>query len=310
MISKENIMKNKFETILNTVDNEVLNEASKRAIVEAFETAVNEKVDARMAIEVKNAIETLDESHAEKLQAFIEAIDEDHSRKFKLVLNKVDSDYAEQLGQVIEKYENMVEKEAISFRDQLTNEMSNYMDMYIDKLIPTKQIQEAVDNTQAKKIVNAVKELVSIDEDYISDTIREALQDGKNRIDDLTKELNEAVKTNICINQDYKKAKSLLILEQLTAEFDDNKKCYVMRVLNEKAPNEIKENFDYVVEMFERDEANEVLVLTETATKNLQSKGVDVPVAEKEEIIIESAPGSSEELGMNGYLNILEEQDK
>lgn len=303
-------MSKKFEEILKTVDNEVLNEDSKLAIVEAFETAVNEKVDARVKLEVEDAAKQLDESHAEKLQTLLEAIDEDHTNKLKKVLTKVDADYAEKVEQIIEKYETMVEKEAIAFRDQLTTEMSNYMDMYLKKMLPEEQIQEAVENTQAKKIVDKVKEIVSVDEDFISDTIRGALEDGKSRIDTLTQELNEAVKTNININQDLKKTKATLMLETKTADFDENKKKYVMRVLQEKSPDEIEDNFDYVVEMFERDEAEEATVLTEQARQAVQSKVVDTPEAKKEEEpIVESAPVSTEEASVDGYLSVLKEQD-
>lgn len=304
-------MNKKFEDILETVDEEVLNKDSKKAIVEAFEAAVNEKVDTRVAIEVEEAAKQLDESHAGKLQTLLEAIDADHTNKLRKVLGKVDSDYADKLEQVIEKYENMIEKEAVDFRDQLTTEMSNYMDMYLKNMVPETQIQEAVENTQAKKIVDAVKELVSIDEDFISDTIRDALKDGKNRIDSLSQELNEAVKTNITINQDLKSTRAALLVEQKTADFDDNKRRYVMRVLNEKSPDEIEENFDYVVEMFERDEASEAQVLTEKATKVVQSNVVDTPVAEiQEEPITEAAPAPQEEAVVGGYLSVLKEQDK
>lgn len=301
----------KFKDILNTVGNDVLNENSKKAIFEAFEAAVNEKVDAKIKLEVEEAQRQLDESHADKLQQLLEAIDTDHTNKLKKVLAKVDADYAEKLERVIEKYENMVEKEAIGFRDQLTTEMSNYMDMYLEKMIPEAQLQEAVQNTQAKKIVDRVKQLVSVDEDFISDTIRDALQDGKNRIDSLTKELNEAVKTNIQINQDLKKTKATLVLEQKTADFNDTKKNYVMRVLNTKSPEEIEENFDYVVEMFERSEADEARVLTEQATRTVRSKVIDTPEADKrQQPIVESAPMSREEQGVRGYLSVLKEQER
>jgi len=301
----------KFKEILKSIDNGVLNENAKVAIVEAFETAVNEKVEARMKLEIEQAQKQLDESHAEKLEKLLEAIDTDHVNKLKKVLAKVDSDYAEKLEKVIEKYENMVQKEAIAFRDQLTTEMSNYMDMYLEKMIPKAQLQEAVQNTQAKKIIDKVKQLVSVDEDFISDTIREALQDGKNRMDTLSQELNEAVKTNIKLNQDLKRTGASLVLEQKSADFNDNKKKYVMRVLAEKSPEEIEANFDYVVEMFERDEADEVEVLTEKAKKTVQSKVVDTPEAQVSvEPIVESAPVSMEERGMSGYLQMLKEQDR
>lgn len=298
-------MTKKFEDILNGVNNEILNEDSKKAIVEAFETAVAD----RAKIEVETALKKLDESHAEQLQKLLESIDEDHVDKFKKVVAKIDSDYAEKLNQVVEKYEGMLKTEAVTFRDKLTTELSNYMDLYLEKMIPTEQIQEAVVNTQSKKIINKVKELVSVDEDSISDTIRDALEDGKNRIDSLSQELSEAIKTNIQINQDLKKTKTMLMLEQKTEHFDDSKKRYVMRVLNQKSPEDIEANFDYVVEMFERDEADEAKVLTEVATKAAKSTKIDTPPAMKEEIIEESAPVSRMEQSVGGYLNALQEQD-
>ena len=65
----------KFEEILKSMNNDVLNEDSKKAIIEAFETAVNEKTESRVKIEVETALKKLDESHAEKFEKFLEAID-------------------------------------------------------------------------------------------------------------------------------------------------------------------------------------------------------------------------------------------
>ena len=302
----------RFEDIISTIDNGILNEESKKSIVEAFEVAVNERVESKAKIEVEEAVKQLDESHATKLQTLLEAIDQDHTNKLKKVLCKVDSDYAEKLQQVIEKYENMVQHEAITFRDQLTTEMSNYMDMYLGKMLPQEQITEAVENTQAKKIVDRIKELVSVDEDFITDTIRGALQDGKSKMETLSHELNEAIKTNIQINQDLKKTTAALILEKLTSDFDDSKKKFMVRVLSEKSPEEIKENFDYVVEMFERDEATEVEVITESAKRqvHLKSKVFDTPKADQQEEPIAEAVQPTEERAVGGYLEMLQEQDK
>ena len=95
------------------------------------------------------------------------------------------------------------------------------------------------------------------------------------------------------------------MLEKKTADFDDIKKKYVVRVLAEKSPEEIDENFNYVVEMFERDEAEEAEVLTEKATKQVQSKVVDTPEADKqEEPITESAPASQRDKSVGGYLDV------
>ena len=185
----------------------------------------------------------------------------------------------------------MLKKEAVEFREQLVSEMSNFLDLYLEQVIPTEQIELACENTKAIKIVDNMKKLVSVDEEFINDNIREALEDGKDQIDSLREELHEAMKANIQLNQAYKKEASEKMLMEKTMNFEDSKKTYVMRVLAEKSPDEIEANFDYVVEMFERDEASEVQLIKEEAEEKVQSKAVDTPKAEvKEDVIEESAP--------------------
>lgn len=290
--------------IIKNLGDDVLTEDSKKAIVEAFELAVDAKVDQkldeRVKLEVENAIQQLDEDHSAKLQELLEAIDKDHTEKFKKVLIKVDGDYAEKLQNVINKYEGMLKEEAIKFRDQLVGEISNYIELYVDKLIPAEQISEACENIQAKKIVDGIKKLVSVDEEFISDNIREALQDGKSTIDTLRQELAEAVKVNVKLNQENKSVKSQLILEKKTAAMADDKKAYIMRVLKEKSPEDVNENFDYVVEMFERDEADAAEIITEQAKASVASKNVEVPKSEIEDDIV-----SKSESSVEGYLKEL-----
>ena len=53
----------------------------------------------------------------------------------------------------------------------MIEEVSNYLELYIEKLIPTQQISEAVENIQARRIVDQIRELVSIDEQFINSEI-------------------------------------------------------------------------------------------------------------------------------------------
>jgi len=300
-------MSKKFKEILENIGKDVLTEESKEAVLEAFSSAVNEKVESRMKLEVETAQKQLDENHAEKLKELLEAIDVDHVNKLKKVIMKVDEDYAEKLSQVIEKYEHMIEKEAIEFREKLVTEMSNFMELYMEQMIPKEQLEEAVKNTKNGKLVQSIRKIVSVDDDFINENIKEALQDGKEKMDELQKELTEAVKTNIKINQDLKKTKASLILEKKTADLDDNKKKWVLRVLQEKSPEEIEENFEYVIEMFEKDEAEAKEVITEVAKKEVKSKVIDTPKAEEVKEPVELVSEDTD--GVTGYLDVLKEQD-
>ena len=288
-----------FKEILNNIGKEVLSESNKKAISEAFDQAVNEKVNARVKLEVETSMKQLDEDHSKKLDQLLVAIDTDHTGKLKKVLEKVDVDYSDKLQKVIERYESMLKKEAVEFREQLVSEISNFMDLYIDEKVPREQIQEAVDNTQAKKIVNSIKELVAVDEDFITNNIKEALEDGKEQIDNLRTELHEAMKANIQLNQEFKNVAAQKILFEKTASFDNKKKDFIMRVLGDKSPDEINENFDYAIEMFERGEESQTELLKEEATKEVKSKVVDTPKAEVKENVLEE---HVQPTAVDGYL--------
>ncbi|KAF2377249.1 hypothetical protein BSN82_17895, partial [Acinetobacter baylyi] len=90
--------------------------------------------------------------------------------------------------------------------------------------------------------------------EYINEGVKEALVNGKSTIDKLKSQLNESIKENIKINQDLKTAQASLILEQKTHNLPQRKRDYVARLLGNKDAEYIAENFNYVVEMFEKDE--------------------------------------------------------
>ncbi|NCX05992.1 MAG: hypothetical protein EBW68_09470, partial [Actinobacteria bacterium] len=118
----------------------------------AFEAAVNDKAEQRAELQVEAAITKIDEDHTAKLQTLVESIDADHTTKLqklveaidfdhaiklKKVLTKIDEEHTAKLQQVIEKYDTTLNEEAESFRTRLVDEVSNYMDLYLEKVVPT-----------------------------------------------------------------------------------------------------------------------------------------------------------------------------
>lgn len=297
----------KFKQILSNVSDDVLTEESKSAIIEAFDEAVAARVDERVQLEVQEALTQLDEDHSKKLEALLEQIDEDHSKKLQKVVKKIDEDHCQKLQTIVERYEKMMKEEAEGFRNQLVDEISNYMELYIDKMVPMKQIAEAVENTQAKTILDEMKKLLAIDEEYITSNIKEALEEGREKINTLNKELTEAVKFNVKLNQDLKAVKADLILEQKTKSMPAQKKAYIVKMLDSKSPEYITENFDYVVEMFEKAESDEAEVLTEEARKSSASKDVTPPTSE---LINENISNEQvEDKGASSYITELKRLD-
>jgi len=277
-------MNNNFKEVIEKIGSDVLTDDSKKMIVESFENTVKARVDERIQLEKDELVKKIDEDHSQKLQKLLEAIDTDHTAKLQKVVAKIDEDHTAKLQEVINKYETLLKEEAVKLRDSLVTELSNFIDLYIDKTIPKAKIEEACVNTQAKNILDEMKKLLAVDEEYVNDNIKQALVDGKTIIDGLRKELNEAVQENVKINKELSTQKAELVLEKKTSPFIGKKREYVMRVLRGKSPEYVNENFSHVVEMFEKSEKEQVEILKESATKESVSSKLDLPKSESTSI--------------------------
>ena len=298
-----------IKELIKSIDPDVITEETATVIAEAFEKAVEEKAKARVELEVKSALINLDEEHAAKLQKLIDAIDLDHTNKLQQVVSAINENHAAKLKTVLRKYDTLVEERAQQFSSKLVGEISNYLDLYLEKAIPSLQLEEAVANTYAKNTLSKIKKLISIDPEYINENVKEALTTGKRAIDDLKSQLNESVKDNIRINQELKQTKAALILEAKAKDLPQRKKDYVTRLLSNKDAQYIEENFNYVVEMFEKDK----LELADDVTENATARAVTRDVAPAQTSIIEesvSSTDSSRDDSVSGYLTIMKQQEK
>ncbi len=275
-----------IKELLKKASGDILTEDTLTAIESAFSTAVNDKAEniskTRLTLEVEKALIQQDEEHTAKLEKLLEAIDTDHTNKLRTVVAKQDDNHCKKLEFVVNKYRKQMVTEATALRDSLVNEMSNYMDLYLDKVVPKEIISEAIKNTQARTMVENIKKIISVDKSFVTEQIREALLDGKSQIDNLKRKVNQVMAENVDLNKQAKNAAANLILEQKTQGLPEDKKAYVRKVLAEKDPEYIAENFNYVVEMFERDEQDEVELLGESAKNRAVSRDVDTPVTKKD----------------------------
>lgn len=298
----------KIEDILGQAGEGVLTEETKTLLADAFNEAVTVAAKEKAELETVNALQQLDEEHSKKLENLLEAIDIDHSNKLTAVLQKIDDDQTAKLKQVIAHYENLIQEDAKAFKAEFTDMVSNYLDVYLDKTVPKEELTEAVSNKRAQKLLSQIKQIVTIDEQFVNDTIREAVEDGKQTIDTLRKELNEAVKSNIQLNQSLKGIKAELVLEKNTANFSKEKRDYTMRALAGKDPEFITENFDYVANMFDREEEVVREELKGTATSKAKTITVNTPKVDESTVLNESVDASDD--GVASYLDALQKQEK
>jgi hypothetical protein len=313
-----------FKEILKEQFKDLITEDTLTAVHEAFEQAVNEKAEAKAKLQTEAAILKIDEDHSDKLKTLVEAIDADHtaklqklvetidfdhSQKLQKVLAKIDEKHTGMLMQVIEKYESELKESAETFSNRVVDEVSNYLDLYLEKVVPTEQVNEAVENIKAKKTLDAIRQLVAIDEEYIDNEVKEALLDGKKTIDSLKKELNEAIEVNAELGNKLNRTESALLLEQKTKELPESAKAYVTKLLKGKSPEYITENYQYVVEMFEKEITEQVETAQECITERIvesTDRPDATPLVEEK---ISSFPGETGEPAVGGYLNELKRVD-
>jgi hypothetical protein len=308
-----------IKNILNEQFKDLISEETLNTIEEAFQQAVDEKSQEKIQLESENIKAKLDESYTAKLELVIEKIDTDHTTKLKKLVEAIDTDHAVKLQklvkgidkkhtamlqQIAEKYEGEMTEEAKGFQERLVEEVSNYLDLYIEKSIPTEQISEAVNNIKAVKQLAQIRQIVGISEEFVDTEVKEALVDGKKTIDSLRAELNEALKENAQLNNRANKAEASIILEKKTADMPSAKKQFVTKLLRNKAPQYIEENFSYVVSMFEKESQEEVDEIKESV-KNQFTKAprVDRQIIEEQKESnneIERTPSGE---AVNGYLN-------
>jgi hypothetical protein len=309
-----------IKNILSEQFKDLITEETLTTIEEAFNQAVEEKSKEKIQLESQNVKQKLDEEYTSKLQHVIDRIDEDHTNKLKKLVEAIDTDHAvklqklvkgidkkhtSMLNQLVEKYEGQIADDAKSFQEKLVEEVSNYLDLYIDKNIPKNQISEAVANIKAAKQLQQIRQIVGISEEFIDNEVKEALVDGKKTIDSLRGELNVALKENADLTLRSNKAQAHIILEQKTADMPSAKKQFVNKLLGNKAPEYIQENFQYVVDMFEREYQDEVDEIKESVKQEF----VKTPAIDRPQVIAESVEFNNEieraESGdtVNGYLN-------
>jgi hypothetical protein len=194
-------------------------------------------------------------------------------------MQTLDETHSIKLVKLVKLYENALKNEAEQFKNTLVEQLSNYIDLYIDKAIPAEQIREATENARSRKIVNEVKRLVGLSDEFVNESIKEALLDGKKQIDEANARTSEIEKQLKLISEKAAIAEKNLFLEKKLENFPTAKKEYMQRVLSEKSLNSIKENFEYVSEMYDKKESDDVETLRESTSP--KTKGVDVVVEDK-----------------------------
>jgi len=264
---------------------QTLKEATKDILTEEtlqeIETAFNEAVEAKALIHVEKALNEQDEDYAKKLEVLIEAIDTDHTNKLQAVVEAIDNDRATKLKAIVNKYEKALVSEANDFKSSLVDQLSNYLDLYLEEKLPLADIQEAVENKRANAVLNDVRNMLSVDMALAQDNIKDAVVDGKNRLDEAASQLEAATKQINELTTKLNKTQASLVLEQRVSSLDKEEKEYMKKMLTGKSAKFITENFDYTLGLFSKSEEERLNSLKQEAVTETIATKVDCPVIEE-----------------------------
>jgi hypothetical protein len=278
-------MENNITDTLKEATKDILSEENLKEIETAFNSAVTEKVN----IHVKKALMEQDADYSAKLEKLVEAIDTDHTGKLNRVVEALDADRAEKLKAVVEKYEKAVNDEAKNFKDTLVESISKYLESYLDEKLPLAEVAEAVKNKKALSLLSNIREALAVDMALAKDSIKEAVVDGKNKIDEAAKQL-EASNTKVEeLSNELNKVKAELALEKNIQDLDAEKKSYMKKMLAGKSAQFINENFKYTLGLYEKTEEERLTGLKEEAKKETVAVKMDRPVVTESAQVEEKA---------------------
>ena len=282
-----------IKTILGEATNGALNEEVLSEIEKVFEQKVNDRVE----IHVEKALQEQDELYSEKLNTLIEKIDTDHTTKLERVVEALDSDRASKLKLVIEKYEEELNEDAAKFKQSLVESISDYLDVYLEEVVPTDSIKEAVKNTKAVKVLESLRSHLAVDSALEKESIKEAVKDGHDQINEANQKLESAIQENAKLEKELNKAKVEYLIESKSAGLDSKAKKFVEKAFKGKGASFINENFDYTVKLFKKKEGSRLETLKEEAYSDMEK--VDVVYESNDQVIEEQSSQS------NPYLNEL-----
>lgn len=288
--------------VLKEATNGLLNEESLNAIEEAF----NEEVEKRATLREQAALELQDQEYSEKLIQVLEAIDRDKTGKLIKVVEAIDRNNARKLTKVVRKYQRALHDDARTFKESVIKHISDYLELYVEEMIPQTAINEAVKNKKAYTVLAGLRNQLSIGSSLLDESVRTAVIDGKQQIEALQEELNKKNQQMEQLVEQYRGVAANLLLEQKSAGLPAKKKEYLKKVLGSRSPEFINENFDYTLKLYEKKEREQLETLKEEAMEN---RKVKVKAPSINELIneqkVQNMPQRQERSAANVYIEQL-----
>lgn len=263
--------------------------------------AIQEALEAKIDLAVEAALVEQDEVYATKLQSVMESLDKDRTIKMKKLMEAFDRDKTAKLVKVVKKYEREQQGDLVRFKRQLTESVSAYLEEFLNESIPAKDIEQAVKNKTAMNVLENLRRVFAIDSAVMKESVSDAIMQGKTELDSLRNENAELKKNLKLVLEEKNNTQVKLFLEGKTSKYPEAKKNFIKKALGDKSLSFIKENFDYTVRLFEKQEKKQLEVIKEEALQNRKHKPDFV---KNQKVITEKVSNDVEE--NDPYLSVLQ----
>jgi hypothetical protein len=262
--------------------------------------SIQEALEAKIDLAVESALLEQDEVYADKLKSLMESVDKDRTLKMKKLMEAFDRDKTAKLVKVVKKYEREQQGDLLKFKKQLTESVSAYLDEFLNESVPAKDIEQAVKNKTAINVLENLRKVLGIDLAVMKESVSGAIIEGKTEINKLRNENAELKKNLKFLTEGKEKTEVKLFLEGKTSKYPETKKNFIKKALGDKSLSFIKENFDYTVRLFEKQEKKQLEVIKEEALQNRKHKPDFV---KNQKIVTEKVNNDVEE--NDPYLSVL-----
>ena len=227
---------------------------------------------------------------------------------YKAVKARAKVAFMEALGLVREE----TQKDAIGFKQQLEEKLSDFLNFSLKKMIPEDVIKEASQARHYKALVEKVKKVIVIDEITKDSEVREAVNDANSIIEKLKQNNNKLMKEKIRMHNRCRQVEAELHLGRKMIGLTDTQKKFVSEALKGKAVEEINNLFDSTLTLMKENKKavtptvvktvkNPTIVTEETKRKIEQNSKTGAPV-------VTEAKG---EMGseMEDYISVVKDAD-
>jgi hypothetical protein len=245
--------------LLAKLTDSMLSEDSLKQIGDVINENTNQAVNL--------ALENQDAEYSNKLVKIIEAIDNDYTRKMSYLFERVDKEHTGKLRNVVKRHNKIVTNESKKFFDNLVDSLDSLVELTLENLIPTKSIQEAVNNKRAFEVLNSLRSTLAVDQALATKSIREGVLDGQHQLQKAQNQARLAEKRALIAESKMNMLATKSFISEKTKGMDSNKQTYLHKYFKDKPLEFVKENFDLSARMFDSRIASENQRLRDEASQ-------------------------------------------